>query len=50
MHFAMYPDEATLSIVTELPSFKKFQTELKSSNLVKPPKSENYSLVASSFI
>lgn len=48
MHFATYPDEKTLKIVTELPAFKKFQTELKASDLINPPKAEYYSLVSSS--
>ena len=50
MHFAAYPDEQTLIIVTELPAFKRFQQELKASDLINPPKSEHYSLVASSII
>lgn len=50
MHFAMYPDEETLNIVTNLPSFINFQTELKSSGLVSPPKVEHYTLVDSSYI
>ena len=50
MHFAVYPDEATLGIVTDLPAFKKFQMELKASNPISPPKAENYSLVASSYL
>ena len=31
MHFAMYPDEETAQIIPELPSFKKFVSELKAS-------------------
>ena len=50
MHFATYPDEETLKIVTELPAFKKFQQELKASDLINPPKAEHYYLVASSWI
>lgn len=50
MHFAMYPDEATLKIVSGLPSFGEFQTQLKASAPVVPPQVENYSLVASSYL
>ena len=50
MHFAMYPDEATLKIVSDLPAFSRFQTELKASGPVVPPQVENYTLVASSHL
>ncbi|MDN5203702.1 hypothetical protein QQ008_20095 [Fulvivirgaceae bacterium BMA10] len=49
MHFALYPDEATGKIVSDLPSFQKFRSELKESQPEIPPKAENLSLVASAY-
>jgi len=49
MHLAMYPDEETSQIVQNLPSFVKFQTELKASGLEVPPKAEKLELVASAY-
>ncbi len=49
LHFAMYPDQQTGNIVSELPSFNTFRAELKASEPEIPPKAENLSLVASAW-
>jgi hypothetical protein len=49
MHFAQYPDEETARLLNELPAFAKFRQELKESEPVSPPKSNDMSLVASAF-
>ena len=49
MHFTHFENEAAHKLLMELPSFIKFQTELKSSGFEVPPKTENLSLVGSSF-
>jgi len=49
MHFAMYPDDVTGQIVSELPAFVKFRTELKDSIPEVPPKAENLELVGSAY-
>src|SRR5262245_61259116 len=49
VHFAMYPDEETASILGKLGSFKKFREQLIESQPEVPPKSDNLSLVASAY-
>ncbi|KPK28483.1 MAG: hypothetical protein AMJ61_02205 [Desulfobacterales bacterium SG8_35_2] len=49
MHFAMYPDEQTLQILNNLPSFITFRKALKESMPEVPPKSVDLSLVASAY-
>ena len=49
VHFAMYPDQETGNIVSELDSFITFRAELKASEPEVPPKAENLSLVASAW-
>jgi len=49
MHFALFENEAANKILMELESFKQFQAALKESVPEVPPKTENLSLVASSF-
>lgn len=49
VHFAMYPDQETGNIVSELDSFIAFRAELKASGPEVPPKAENLSLVASAW-
>ena len=49
IHLAMYPDEETMSIVSDLTSFIVFRQQLKESQPESPPKSEDLNLVASAF-
>ena len=49
VHFAMYPDQETGNIVSELDSFITFRNELRASEPEVPPKAENLSLVASAW-
>lgn len=49
VHFVMTNTEEAEKILTNLPSFKKFQTELKASDPEKPPVVEKMSLVDSSY-
>ncbi len=49
MHFAQYPDEKTAKLINELPAFAKFRSELKASEPISPPESNNMSLVGSAF-
>ncbi|MBT3188837.1 MAG: hypothetical protein HN736_13160 [Anaerolineae bacterium] len=49
VHFAMYPDDATMSIVGELDAFKKFRQALKESQPEVPPNAEDLNLVASAY-
>ncbi len=49
MHFAQYPDEETAKLLSEIPSFAKFRSELKESKPVSPPKAMNMSLVGSAY-
>ena len=49
MHFAMYPDEETVKILENLPSFNTFRKELMESKPEKPPKAVDLTLVASAF-
>ena len=49
VHFAMYPDQETSDIVSELESFITFRQELKASIPEVPPRAENLSLVASAW-
>ena len=49
VHFGMYADAESKSIVGELESFKKFRQELQESQPEVPPKAEDLSLVASAY-
>src|SRR5262245_21114852 len=49
VHFAMYPDEESASIVGKLDSFKKFREQLSNSQPEVSPKADNLSLVASAY-
>ena len=49
IHFAMYPDEETASIVNNLESFQTFRGQLQESQPEAPPKAENLTLVGSAF-
>ena len=49
VHFGMYADQAAVERATSLPSFKEFQTALKASGLVSPPKAETLNLVGTSY-
>ena len=49
MHFVMYNDEKSETVIPNLPSFKHFQTELRASNPEVMPKFENLSIVGSSW-
>ena len=49
VHFGMYTDEETMSIVSNLDSFKKFRQQLKESQPEVPPKADDLDLVASAY-
>lgn len=49
MHFTQFENEEAYNTLMTLGSFKQFQAELKASGLEVAPKSENLSLVASSY-
>ena len=49
IHFAMYPDEETASIVNNLESFQSFRQQLKESQPEKPPRADNLSLVGAAY-
>ena len=49
MHFALFENEEAHKVLMELKSFIQFQAELKASGHEVAPKSENLSLVASSY-
>ena len=51
MHFVIYKDddEAGKNVISNLQSFKHFQSELKASNPEIPPKFEDLTLVGSSY-
>jgi hypothetical protein len=49
VHFAVYPDEETASIVPNLASFQSFQEQLKASQPELAPKAEKLTLVASTY-
>ena len=49
MHFAQYPDEATVQLLNDLPAFAKFRQELKASEPIAPPKANNMTLVDAAF-
>ena len=49
MHFARFENEAAHKTLLELPSFIKFQTELKASGPETPPKSEDMELVGAGY-
>jgi hypothetical protein len=49
VHIGMYTNEETMSIVSDLDSFKDFRQQLKESQPEVPPKSEDLSLVASAY-
>ena len=49
VHFAMYPDDETMSIVNNLEAFKSFRQQLKESQPEIPPEAEDLNLVASAY-
>ncbi len=49
VHFGMYSDADALKTVTTLPSFNQFRMELKASNPLSPPKSQDLSLVGTMY-
>ena len=49
MHFTQFENDEAHKVLMELESFKTFQTELKASIPEVPPKSEQLSLVGSSY-
>jgi hypothetical protein len=49
MHFTQFANADAQKILFALPSFIQFQTELRSSELEAPPKSEDLTLVGSSY-
>ena len=49
VHFAMYPDEETMSIVNNLETFKSFRQQLKESQPEVPPGAEDLNLVAAAY-
>jgi len=49
VHFAMYSNQESMSIVNNLDSFKNFQMGLKESQPETPPKAEDLTLVASGY-
>ncbi len=49
VHLAIYDSEESVSVTTNLESFKKFQQALKSSQPEMPPKAEEMTLVASAY-
>ena len=49
MHFTLFENEEAYKVLNGLESFRQFQSELKASGFEVAPKSENLSLVASSY-
>src|ERR1700751_2385961 len=49
MHFVMYNDEKSETVIPSLASFKHFQSELMGSNPESKPKLENLTMVGSSY-
>jgi len=49
IHFALYPDDVTMSIVSELEAFKSFRQQLKESQPEIPPQAEDLNLVGSAY-
>ena len=49
VHFGMYANEETMSIVSNLDSFKRFRQQLKESQPEVPPQAEDLNLVASAY-
>ena len=49
VHLGIYSDEAAMTVVTSLDSFKKFQMGLKESRPEAPPQSDDLNLVASAY-
>lgn len=49
VHFAMYPDEETASIVPGLDSFQSFRQQLQDSHPEVPPKAEDLFLIGSAY-
>ncbi len=49
VHLAMYPDEETMSIVSNLDAFQSFRQQLKESQPEVPPKAEDLTLVGSAY-
>ena len=48
-HLVMFRDEDTPNPMSDMPSFQKFQAELKASEPVSPPASERLDLVGAGF-
>jgi hypothetical protein len=49
VHFAMYPDEETMAIVSDLPAFQSFRQQLQESGPEAPPQAEDLNLVGSAY-
>lgn len=49
VHFAMYPDDESMSIVSELEAFQSFRQQLKDSQPESPPIAEDLTLVGSAY-
>ena len=49
LHSALYPDEESMEIVSNLDSFKSFRQQLKESQPEIPPQAEDLSLVGSAY-
>ena len=49
IHFALYPDEETMAIVSNLDSFTSFRQQLKESQPEVPPQAEDLTLVGSAY-
>lgn len=49
MHFTLFENEGAYKVLNSLPSFLQFQAALKASGFEVIPKSENLSLVGSSY-
>ncbi len=49
VHLAMYPDDETMSIVSNLDAFQSFRQQLKESQPEVPPKAEDLTLVGSAY-
>ena len=49
VHFGVYTDQEALDVVNNLPSFQSFREQLKASGPEAPPKSDDLTLVGSSY-
>jgi hypothetical protein len=49
VHFGLYADEESMSIVSNLTAFQKFRQQLQASQPEVPPKADDLSLVASAY-